>query len=34
VIAQPGRIAWDVFDETRERRSSAADYDEIRRSAA
>lgn len=31
VIAQPGRIAWDVFDETRERPILGfADYDEIR----
>jgi fumarate reductase flavoprotein subunit len=31
VIAQPGRSAWDVFDETRERPILGfADYDEIR----
>jgi len=31
VIAQPGRVAWDVFDETRERPILGfADYDEIR----
>ena len=31
VIAQPGRVAWDVFDEARERPILGfADYDEIR----
>ena len=31
VIAQPGRVAWDVFDESRERPILGfADYDEIR----